>query len=346
MHVGGKARFFASVSSLAELKMALIFAKEKRVPVFILGGGSNIIVSDSGFSGLVIKVNLRGVKVVRESSKYRDYEVFSGEIWDDFAKFSVNQKLYGVENLSHIPGTVGASVVQNIGAYGQEVSSSVVFVKVINRKTLKEKILSRKEIKFSYRKSCLNDPRKYKNKYVVTSIVFRLWKKGKLNFEYNDLKKYFENHPKIIPSLKTLRMAIISVRDNKFPFPGSPKNGSVGSFWNAKSVNSKTFDSIIHKLRKMGHNKKAQEMVDKKSVFRVKQGMKVTPGLFVEILGYRGKSRGGAKILESHAGVINNFTGRAKAKDIYNLSKEVSEKVYKEFGIRLRIEPELVGDFD
>ncbi len=344
MYVGGPARYFVEVRTPPELKSALNFSKEKHLPVFILGGGSNVLVSDKGFTGLVIRIQLLGVEKISEGNEIVRFRVSAGESWDKFVGFCVENNFYGVENLSHIPGTVGASVVQNIGAYGQEVSSSVVSVEVLDRDTLKEKTLTKENLNFSYRKSILNDSSKDKNRYVVTSVLFELKKKQELLLEYADIKKYFENQ-NITPDLKSIREAIIKIRDSKFPYPDSPEHGTAGSFWNAETVDSDSFENIIQKLDKMGFGRKADEMRNKKSAFTVAQGFKVPYGVLVEVLGFKGKVFGNAKILETHSCVINNFTGRATANEIVKISSEVLEKVFKEFGVRMKIEPELVGDF-
>jgi len=345
MFVGGPARYFVEVNTESEIVEAISFAKKKNLRIFILGGGSNILVSDNGFDGLVIKVLILGTSLVKETEEFADIEAGAGENWDDFVRLTVEKNLYGLENMSHIPGNVGASVVQNIGCYGQEVLETVLSVKLININTLEKVIFENKEMSFSYRKSRLNDVGLDKGKYVVTSVTFRLNKYGNLNMKYGDIQKYFSEHPNIRPDLQTVRDAIISIRDNKFPYPDNPRRGSCGSFWNADVVDKATYEKIILKLREKGFQDKAEEMEKKKSVFTVAQGFKVVPGLFVEILGFKGRPHGGAKILETHAGIINNYSGQATAQDVFELSQEVIEIVYKEFGVKLKIEPELVGDF-
>jgi len=345
MFVGGKARYFTEAESVDDILEALKFIKEKKLQIFILGGGSNILVSDRGFSGVVIKICILGKRLIRETDKYVDYELGAGENWDGFVKFAVDNNLYGVENMSHIPGSVGASVVQNIGCYGEEVGETVLSVKLININTLEQVIFENKEMGFSYRRSRLNDAKLDKGKYVVTHVLFRLQKQGELNMKYGDVKKYFATHQDITPSLHTLREAIISIRDNKFPFPDSPEHGTCGSFWNADVVSELMYEKIIKKLQEKGFESKAEEMIKKKNVFVVAQGFKIVPGLFVEVLGFKGKQNGGAKVLETHAGIINNFTGKATAEEVFELSLGVIDSVYKEFGVKMKIEPELVGDF-
>lgn len=340
MYVGGPARYFVEVNSKEELIKALIFSKEKSLKIFILGGGSNIIISDKGFDGLVIKINIKGVTSIKEDEISKYYEVMAGESWDEFVGFSVNSGLYGIENLSHIPGTVGASVVQNIGAYGQEVSTSVVSVKVLEIETLKEKVLSKKDLKFSYRKSILNTTDK--GKYVVLAVVFSLKNSGELNTKYDDIKKSFEGKK---PDLISLRNAIIQIRNKKFPYPDSPVHGTVGSFWNTEVIDESTYENIIKKLDEKGFLQKAQDLRDKKNAFSVEQGLKVPYGILIEVLSFKGYKKGGVKILDSHSGVINNFSGKCTASEVIDLSSEVINKIKEEFDINLKIEPELVGEF-
>ncbi len=343
MYVGGPARYFVDIFSIDDLRNALTFSKQKNLNVFILGGGSNVVISDKGFDGLVIKICIKGKNKISESEDSIDFEVAAGEDWDEFVKDSVIRGLYGLENLSHIPGTVGASVVQNIGAYGQEAANSVVLIKVLEIESLREKVLIKKDIKFSYRKSILNTTEK--GKYIVLSVVFRLKKKGNLNIKYDDIKKYFEYHSQKVLNLHTLREAIIDVRNKKFPFPDSPTHGTAGSFWNADVIDEDTYENIIKRLDQMGFSDKARYMVDKKSTFIVPQGLKVPYGILIEVLGFKGRVSGGVKILESHSGVINNFSGEGTAKDILCLSSKVIEKIKETFGVSLRVEPELVGEF-
>ena len=345
MYVGGNARYLFEADSDHEIIEALRFAKEKRLPVFILGGGSNILVSDMGFPGLVIRIAIKGRMLIGETESYVDYEVGAGESWDSFVQFAVDLGLYGIENLSHIPGTVGASVVQNIGAYGQEVSESVLYVKTVDVETLEEVVFQKSEMQFTYRKSRLNDKTADKGRYVVTRVAFRLMKVGELNMKYNDIRKYFEAHIGTEPNLQSIRTAVISIRDRKFPFPDSPENGTVGSFWNAESISEANYENIIKKLEEKGFNEKADEMRYRKNVFSVAQGFKVPYGVLVEVLGYKGMIRGNVRILDTHSCVINNFTGNASSEEVFSLSEEVVEAVHREFGIKMKVEPEFVGYF-
>jgi UDP-N-acetylmuramate dehydrogenase len=342
MYVGGMAKYFAEPATREEILAALDFAKAHAVKVFVLGGGSNTVFSDKGFPGLVLRPMLLGIRTIKETKAYVEIEVGSGVVWDDFVKYAVEHKLYGVENMSHVPGLTGASVVQNVGCYGQETSETVRFVKLLSVATGKALQFTNAEMQFSYRKSRLNHG-KDKNQYIVTSIIFRLKKNSSLNLSYGDVKQYFINAPKLTPTLKTLRQAVIQIRDSKFPFPDSPKHGTCGSFFKAKTVSSATYKNIIRLLEKKGLKDKAAYMIRMEASFKVKQGYKVPYGLLIDSLGFKGKQVGGAKILESHADIINNFTGKAKAQDVVKLAEKVKKAVRKAYNVELIVEPELVG---
>lgn len=341
-HVGGRAKSFAEVSNLDELKEALTFAKEKKLPIFILGGGSNLVVSDKGFPGIVVVPNFLGKKIIKRTSSYVEVRVGAGENWDAFVAWCIKNNFYGAENLSHIPGKVGASAVQNIGAYGQETSEILVNAECIDTKTLDHIVVKAQDMNMGYRSSMFN-LNKNKGRFVLTLITFRLKLNRALCLEYGDVQRYFTNHPKVKPSLKTLRKAIIEIRNSKFPFPDHPTKGSAGSFFKADPVTPKVFSNIIKKLKSMGLEDKAVYLEHMKKSFEVKQGYKVPYGILIDALGLKGRRVGGAKVLETHAGVLLNFTGKAKAKDILLLAFGVQKAVKKAFGVHLRFEPELVG---
>ena len=218
--VGGPAKFFCIVKTEEELIEAIKFAEKKDIPTFIIGGGSNLLISDSGYSGLVIKLDIKGI--VFDSNKVT---AFAGEDWDDFVKKTLDQGFNGLENLSVIPGTVGASPVQNIGAYGIEVSSLIESVRVFDTNKRDFFILTNKDCQFGYRDSIFKHQ---KGRFVVISVNFNLKQDGKVDISYKDLKEYFEN--KKIDSIPVnVRDAVIEIRNNKLP--DWKKWGTAGSFF-------------------------------------------------------------------------------------------------------------------
>lgn len=214
--VGGRASYFCRVSSIDELKEAVSFGKENGLPIFVLGGGSNILVSDDGFKGLVIKIELKGV-VFKDDNLI----VNAGEVWDDVVKLSVENNLYGIENMSFIPGTVGAGVVGNIGAYGSEIKDVVEYVEVFDIENLKTINFKNSECNFKYRDSMFK-----KKSFIVTKVCLNLSKSGELNISYRDIKEYFSSK---MATLKEVRIAIGNIRGKKFP--DLNKYGTAGCFF-------------------------------------------------------------------------------------------------------------------
>ena len=195
--IGGQAEFFCEAKNKEDLQEAVDFAKEKKLPVFILGGGSNILISDKGFDGLVIRIGIKGIEELvppRKAHRADDQNdvlirVGAGENWDDFVGWSVEKGYGSLENLSLIPGLVGGAPAQNIGAYGVEVGDLIESVEAFDMKEGVFKILSRKECGFSYRDSMF---KREKGRYVIVSILFKLKKNAKPDISYKDLSEYFD----------------------------------------------------------------------------------------------------------------------------------------------------------
>lgn len=214
--VGGEADYFCKVFSVNELKEAIGFAKEKDLPIFVLGGGSNILVSDSGFRGLVIKIELK--EILCDGNKII---AGAGVNWDEVVKLSIENELYGIENLSFIPGTIGGAIVGNIGAYGSEIKDTLEWVEVYDIEKDKLFVLNKEKCKFNYRDSIFK-----KNEFVITKICLKLSKKNAPDLSYKDLKEYFGSKT---PDIKEVRNAIGSIRSRKFP--NLDKYGAAGSFF-------------------------------------------------------------------------------------------------------------------
>lgn len=212
--VGGNALYFVSVNTVSELQDAITFSKDKSLPFFVIGDGSNTLVPDMGFSGLVIKNEIRGIKTKEENGKFI-IEAGAGENWDSLVEYTVSKKLYGLENLSYIPGSVGGAPVQNIGAYGAEVKDTIMNVEVFDTKKMKLNLISNNECKFSYRDSIFKTE---KGKHlVITRVIFELDKKGRVNIGYKDLKEYFKDRYSSEITPKEVRDVVISIRKNKLP---------------------------------------------------------------------------------------------------------------------------------
>jgi UDP-N-acetylmuramate dehydrogenase len=236
LEVGGPALFFLRAENERQVIEGFRFARQKDLPVFILGGGSKILVSDKGFPGLVIQIALCGV--------FEDSAVISaaaGEDWDSFVARCVNENLAGIECLSGIPGTIGGTPVQNVGAYGQEVSETIVSVRCYDR--VKDNIveLTNKQCGFSYRASIFNTSER--DRYVVLVVTYSLLKNGQSKITYKDLTDYFDNRN---PSLMETREAVLSIRRLKSMVidPVDPNRRSAGSFFKNPLVAREKFESI------------------------------------------------------------------------------------------------------
>jgi UDP-N-acetylmuramate dehydrogenase len=237
--IGGPARFFGIAHSAAEILEALVFAQADNRRFLVLGGGSNILISDAGFSGVVIKNEIMGKALVPiGGSEYR-LSVGAGETWDEIVQMAVDNGLYGIENLSAIPGTVGAAPVQNIGAYGVEIANSILAVRAIDTKTLQYVKFSRKDCKFGYRDSIF---KKKKGRYIIVQIDLRLKKKGRANIEYKDLRDYFAKTGVSKPTLQQVRDAVIDIRWKKLP--DWKLWGTAGSFFKNPVISKKRFDKL------------------------------------------------------------------------------------------------------
>lgn len=238
--IGGPARYFCSIENEDDLISAIKFAKDKNLSIFILGGGSNVLINDKGFNGLVLFIAIRGISYISNSNNNEvKVSASAGEQWDSLVENSVSKGLYGLENLSAIPGNVGAAPVQNIGAYGAEVCQTIDKVRVFDISEQKFKNFSNQDCKFSYRNSIF---KKYKNQFIITKVDFILKKDGKVNLEYKDVKDFFTSKEKTNPSLLEVREAIIDIRWNKLP--DWKLWGTAGSFFKNPIVEASKFSEL------------------------------------------------------------------------------------------------------
>lgn len=339
--IGGPAQFFCVVNNLIDLKQALAYAKKENIKYFVLGGGSNILVSDNGFSGLVLCIQNLGITFEEPTKFGVIVKISAGEIWDHVVAECVQHGLWGLENLSHIPGRSGAFVVQNVGAYGQEASQIIKEVEVFDTTDEEIKVLLNSDCDFNYRSSIFN--REQKNRYIILSITLQLSEAPKPNLSYGDIAKYFEGRQADTIDQAEIRSAVIQIRNKKFPFPTEAKGGSAGSFFRGPLLSSKEFFQLQTKIsEKFSADifSKFQKMTDR---LKVSNGYKTPAGFLIDICGLKGFSVGGAKINETQAAVVINATGKATAEDILSLYQEVQTAVFKKTGVRLEHEPEFVG---
>ena len=318
--IGGPARFFAEISDPVELQEAFEFAETRNLPVLILGGGSNMLVSDRGFEGLVIHVSNHGITPVpQEVSLCSDSEirVASGEVWDDIVKFAVEHNLWGIENLSRIPGRTGAVAVQNVGAYGQEIKDVLVNVEVFDRATKAFRTLSNEECQFTYRKSIFNTTEK--SRYVILYTTLRLSKVPNPNLSYPDVKKWFDGNP--APSLHEIRYAIKEIRDKKFPFPAESIEGNAGSFFKNSVLTKEEYEKLENKFAQ-----NLPEHVERLKAIRARSEgteIKIPSAFIFEACGLKGFRRGDVQLNPTQPVIVLNVTGEATANEVLSLVCEV-----------------------
>src|SRR3954468_16421745 len=240
--VGGPARYFFEATTEAELGAALAWAKENSQKIFILGGGSNLVVADRGFDGLVIKIGMQGISHRHGSDHHVTFTVGAGEDWDAFVAQTVARGFSGIENLSGIPGTVGGTPVQNVGAYGQEVSETIESVTALDLNSGSIEELDNAQCGFGYRTSIFNTHER--GRYVVLNVTYRLQHNGKPNLKYADLQKHFAGRSE--PTLAEVREAVRAIRLSKAMLivPGDDDCRSAGSFFKNPIVSVSKADEV------------------------------------------------------------------------------------------------------
>ncbi len=340
-HIGGPAKYFCVAANLEEIKQALQFANAKALEVFVLGGGSNILVSDRGFNGLVIHPQMAGLELVNEDESSVLLKLMPGEPWDTAVEYAVNHNWWGIENLSHIPGNCGGFAVQNVGAYGQEASFVVEDVEALDMETLDVINFANADCKFTYRHSIFNITDK--GKYLILSTTIRLSKIPKPNLEYGDIKKYFADRQIVDPTIGQIRQAITEIRDSKFPYPAQAVNGNAGSFFRGPVISADQLKVIEAKINQDFGPDASQRLQGMLDSLKVPQGYKTPTAFLLELCGLKGYQIGGAQINLSQPAIVLNATGTATSRDVLQLKDDVLDKVKATFGIELEVEPELVG---
>lgn len=322
--VDAKTRFFFEFTEGEDL-YDFLQANEswREEEIFLLGGGSNLLFVDD-FNGLIIHPNVPGANVVRETRNQVWLEVGAGENWDNFVDYCVKSEYYGLENLSLIPGTVGAAPVQNIGAYGVEVQDFVETVNGFDLQSMTKYSVPAEQCQFAYRDSVFK--RELKNRFIVTSVVFRLEKFADFKLDYGSLKAEVEKLGE--PTPQHVRNAVIAIRQSKLPDP--EEIGNAGSFFKNPVVES----SLAEELKAAYPEMPVYGAGDGKS--------KLAAGWLIDQCGWKGYRDGDAGVHEKQALVLVNY-GKATGKEIYNLSQKIRQSVVDKFGISLEPEANIIG---
>lgn len=331
--VGGNARYFVTVHSVDELQEALSFAEEKHIPLLTLGGGSNVLISDDGFSGLVIFIELSGISFEDIDDNTVHVRAWAGEHWDQLVALCVEKGLHGIENLSGIPGLVGAAPVQNIGAYGVELKDTLISVDVFDTKEKKVCTMTREDCNFGYRDSIFK--KESGAHLIVLNIVLRLDRNKTLHTAYRGIREYFEEMEIQDPILTDIREAVIAVRARKgmVIHPHYEIYQSAGSFFKNLIVERKVY--------------KAVTVIDPNTpMYEVDEAhVKIPAAYLVEHAGFsRGHTdtSGRVSISPKHSLALINC-GNATAKDFFVFAQEIQKKVFETFGVQLEPEVRFIG---
>jgi len=323
-HVDAKSKYFCEIKSIEELQELIpqeIFIKNKKL---ILGGGSNILFT-SDFNGLVIKNSIDGIEESGEDNEHVFVNAGAGVVWDDLVSYCVNKNYGGIENLSLIPGTVGAAPIQNIGAYGAELKDVFYSLKGILLKENLMKEFYKKECYFGYRNSVFKN--EYKDKFLITSVTLKLTKNPKLNIEYSALREEVKKYKKEELTIAKLSQIVKDIRNSKLADP--VKLGNAGSFFKNPEVDKETLERLESEFEDLISFK-----VDDNSY-------KIPAGWMIEKCGLKGFKIGKVGTYDKQALVIINYDN-ASGKEIYNFSEFIKEKVFIKFKIELEREVNII----
>jgi UDP-N-acetylmuramate dehydrogenase len=335
--IGGKARYFAEAASAGALKAGIEWAREREMPLFILGGGSNIVVADRGFPGLVLRVNIRGVEM-RADGEQTYVAAGAGEEWDRLVELTVGSNLAGFESLSGVPGRVGATPIQNVGAYGRETSESLDSLDALDMTSGEIVRMRAEDCEFGYRASRFKT--RDHGRFIITRVTYRLINKGKPIIRYSELQKYLAEQGAPDPSLAEVRRAVIAIRKRKAMVidPADPDSRSVGSFFVNPVVSLAEYEQI--KRRALFLNPADQQMP---AFPAPAEQVQRSAAWLIERAGFkRGSVHGNVGTSSKHSLAIIN-RGGGTAREVIELKNLLQAGVLEKFGVRLVPEPVFVG---
>jgi UDP-N-acetylmuramate dehydrogenase len=312
------AKFYTELNNIKDLDFLISNIQNYSQKIF-LGGGSNILFIND-FNGLVIKNNLTGIEIEHENDEQVIVSAYSGEVWDNLVSFCVKNNFYGIENLTAIPGTVGAAPVQNIGAYGTELKD--IFYSLEGYSFTKNNFITfyKNDCEFDYRKSIF---KKLRNDFFIVKVKLILSKKKKFNLEYKSLKNALLNFTEDELNLQIVSQTIREIRNSKLPDYNFL--GNAGSFFKNPEVDKNTFLNLVAKYPDI-------------SYFQTDSGYKISAGWLIEKVGYKGKREGDVGCYDKQALVLINY-GNATGNEILNFAKKIQNEVFEKFDISL--EPEV-----
>ncbi len=321
--IKAKARFFVEIKNELDFNELLKTREYKDNQKLFLGGGSNVLFTKD-FEGIVILNKLKGIEIIREDSNNVLVKAQSGEKWHDLVLFAVKKEYWGIENLSLVPGTVGAAPVQNIGAYGVELKDTIESVEFFDLESGEKKNLSRDECKFGYRDSIFKN--ELKGKVFILAVTFKLSKIPNLNVTYKVLKDYLEKNKIEIQKVKDISDVVIAIRQSKLPDPKIL--GNAGSFFKNVYVSKKNLEKIKEKYPNV-------------SFFEEAGVIKIPAGWLIEECGWKGKRLGNVGVHDKQALVLINYGG-ATGEEIKDLALQIIASVFDKFGLKLTPEVNLI----
>lgn len=317
------ARYFCIVKRKDEIDEAISWCTHQNKPYLLLGGGSNLLFTKD-FNGLIIKMEIKGIKLLKETPSEVLISVGAGENWHLLVKYCVQKGWGGIENLSLIPGTVGAAPIQNIGAYGVEAKDSIQAITAFDTQLNKWVVLQNKDCHFDYRNSLFKQE---KNRYIITEVQFSLQKQPTLHTDYGAIREVLHNKQIKQASIEDISNAIIEIRTAKLPDP--LVLGNAGSFFKNPTVSLELFNQ----LKQFHTNIVAFPISDTQ--------YKLAAGWLIEQAGWKGKKKGPVGCYEKQALVIVNYA-QATGKEIFDFSEEIIQSVQSQFGIQLEREVNIV----
>ncbi|MCF6406156.1 UDP-N-acetylmuramate dehydrogenase [Chitinophaga filiformis] len=323
--IAGQARFFATFRSTDELKQLLENPPLPELPHMILGGGSNILFVRNFFEGLLLKNEIRGIEVVGEDDQYVYVKAGAGENWHYFVMDCIKNNRAGLENLSLIPGNVGASPMQNIGAYGVEIKDCFHELEAYHLKDHATVVFNNADCQFGYRESVFK--RKYKGQFAILSVTYRLSKHPKFNTSYGAIEEELKHMGVQELSIQAISQAVINIRSSKLPNPA--EIGNAGSFFKNPTVTAEKYAQ----LKEAFPHIVAYPAAD--------GGYKLAAGWMIEQCGWKGFREGDAGVHARQALVLVNY-GNATGDEIYRLSQRVLDSVHERFGVELEREVNIV----
>lgn len=322
MKLGGEARYMATADSASDVVSLYRNAQKENLPIFVLGGGSNVITHDEVFEGIVLLNKIKGFEIISETDETTDVKIGAGEVWDEVVEKAIGLGLQGVEAMSGIPGTAGAAPVQNVGAYGQEIADTLISLEAYDSKTDTIVTISADECDFSYRNSIFRD--KEKGRYCILNITLRLNKAEPKPPYYASLQKYIDDNDIREVNLSVIRVAVLNIRSEKLPDPA--ELSSAGSFFK---------NALVEKWKLEELQKEYSDIPN----YAMSDGRyKIPTGWLIDKAGLRGYRSHGMRVYEKNALVLVNDSATGYD-DLAAIREEIVQIVFDKFGIKIEQEP-------